>query len=170
MLQIYTGEGKGKTTAALGLAMRALGWKKKVIIIQFIKGNAKIGEKRAEKFFNDKLQIYQFFKSKSYAIGKPGKKYQRSVNQAYAKTIEILKKKSCDILILDEICNAIYYKLLGKEKVLEIIKIKPAKIELILTGRYCPDWLIAKADLVTEMKLIKHYFQKGIKARKGIEY
>jgi len=170
LIQVYTGNGKGKTTAALGLALRAIGWNYKVCMIQFIKGNKEIGEIKISKKLIPKLSIHQFCQNKKYSIGKPDQKYQESVGAAWKFFLKTLAEKKYDIIILDEINNAIKYKLLNVDEVIEVLKNKPKNIELILTGRGAPKKIIKIADLVTEMKLIKHPFYKGIKARRGIEY
>jgi cob(I)alamin adenosyltransferase len=170
LIQVYTGNGKGKTTAALGLALRAIGWNFRVCVIQFIKGNQKIGEMQIAKKLKNNLEIYQFFEDTKYAVAKPDQKYQASVTLAWEFFNKILAEKKYDIIILDEINNAIKYKLLNVDEVIKILKNKPKNIELILTGRDAPKKIIEIADLVTEMKLIKHPFYKKIKARKGIEY
>ena len=169
-IQIYTGNGKGKTTASLGLVIRALGNKMKVGIIYFDKGGNFYNERK----ILDKLDIeYKAFGL--IRINKDGFRFKNTkedIKEA-KKGIECIKeyyKKDFDILILDEINTTIKNKLLEEDKIIEIIKNKPDKLELILTGRYCTDKIIKLADLVTEMKEIKHYSKKGLKARQGIEY
>ncbi len=169
-IQIYTGNGKGKTTASLGLAIRALGNKMKVGIIFFDKGGNFYNERK----ILDKLNI----EYKSFGLVRMNKKGFRFKNTKedileVNKGLEYIKecyKKDFDILILDEINTTIKNKLLEEDKIIEIIKNKPKKLELILTGRYCTDKIIELGDLVTEMKEIKHYSHEGIKARQGIEY
>ena len=169
-IQIYTGNGKGKTTASLGLVIRALGNKMKVGIIYFDKGGNFYNERK----ILDKLDIeYKAFGL--IRINKDGFRFKNTkedIKEA-KKGIECIKeyyKKDFDILILDEINTTIKNKLLEEDKIIEIIKNKPDKLELILTGRYCTDKIIKLADLVTEMKEIKHYSKTGLKARQGIEY
>ena len=170
LIQVYTGNGKGKTTAALGLALRAIGWNYKVCMVQFIKGNEKIGEIQISKKQIPHLSIHQFYNDKKYSIIKPDQKYQKSVIEAWEFFKKILQKNKYDIIILDEINIALHYKLLNINEIIKVLKNKPQNVELILTGRSAPKKIIQIADLVTEMKLIKHPFYKNIKARKGIEY
>src|SRR6056297_51411 len=165
--QIYTGEGKGKTTAALGLALRAAGAGLQVFIGQFLKGGY-YSELDSLKRFSDLITIQQF--------GQQGFIRERSLEEncldarkGFNVSKEIILSGKYQIIILDEINVAIAYKLLTVAEVLEIVKLKSEKIELILTGRYADPLLIEAADLVTEMKPLKHYACKGIEARIGIE-
>lgn len=169
LIQVYTGDGKGKTTAAIGLAVRALGWGKKVAFIQFIKGYKEIGERR---FFKKQkgIVIRQFHRDVQCAIGRPTKAHKISAQKAWNFTQAIIKKGDCDLLILDEINNAIYHKLIDVKEVIKTLKNKPKHLEIVLTGRHGHPRIIALADLVAEMKKIKHPFDKGLRARKGIEY
>ena len=170
LIQIYTGTGKGKTTAALGLAFRAAGHGFRAKIIQFMKGNIAYGELKAAKKIGPRLRIVQ--------CGRPefvDKKHPAKIDIALAqKALKLaqkeLEKNSVDLLILDEICCALDFKLVSLKQVLELLKRKPAQMELILTGRCAPKSLMAKADLVTEMREVKHYWKKGVWGRKGIEF
>lgn len=165
---MITGDGRGKTTSALGLAVRASGRGLKCYIIQFLKG-FEYGELLALKKLPD-IVVKQF--------GRPGfvcreRPLQIDYEQARAgldHAKEIIQSNVYDLVILDEINIAINYKLIPLEEVIELVKKKPATVELILTGRYAPKELIELADYVTEMKEIKHPYQKGILAREGIEY
>jgi len=170
LIQVYTGEGKGKTTAALGLAMRAAGSGLKVCMVQFIKGYKNIGELKAAKKFSNNLQIIQFHEDTKTGIGVPNQKHQIAAKKALRYVQKIIKEAKHDLVILDEINNAIFYKLIPVKKVLEILDSKPTKMELVLTGRNAPAEILEKAHLVTEMKKIKHPFDKGITGRRGIEY
>jgi len=168
---VYTGDGKGKTTASLGLAMRALGNNKKVGVVFFDKGGVFYGERKSLA----KLKI-DFWVTGGIRF-KPGKPFRFGVNakdkQEVIKGMYIVSglfQKNYDLVIMDEINSAMGLKMIDPKAVLNLIKRKPAKTELVLTGRYCPKIIQDKADLVTEMKLIKHYFYKGIPCRKGIEY
>ncbi len=169
-IQIYTGFGKGKTTAALGLAIRALGNKMKIGIIYFDKG----GNYYQERNILNKLKVdYKAFGL--IRMTKNGFRFENKNGdlkeaQKALKYIEKYYKKKLDLLILDEINTTVKTKLLKEEDIIKIIKKKPKKLELILTGRYCPDKIIALAGLVTEMKEIKHYMSKGLDARPGIDY
>jgi len=169
LVQVYTGNGKGKTTAAFGLALRAMGRGLKVYIIQFIKGGFDYGEL----YIVDKLPnlILKAFGRGKFVTEKPAEKVDvEFAEEAMALAEEVVKSGEYDIVILDEINVALSLKLIKIEKVLEVIKDKPKHVELVLTGRYAPNEIIEAADLVTEMKEVKHPFSKGFQARKGIEY
>lgn len=165
-VQVYTGNGKGKTTAALGVALRAVCAGKKVYIGQFVK-SMKYNEAKAGKFLPG-FKIEQYGKG-CFINREPSKEDIEAAEKGLDKIDKILKEGKYDIVILDEINIAIYYNLLSPSKVIEVIDNKAESTEIILTGRYAHDMIINRADLVTEMKEIKHYFKKGIKARDGIE-
>jgi len=169
LVQIYTGDGKGKTSAAFGLALRAIGRGLKVYVIQFIKGGFDYGELYVvDKLPNLKLKA---FGRGSFITEKPpGKRDFQLAEEALTLAEGIIKGGEYDIVILDEINVALSLKLVKIERVLEQIKNKPRHVELVLTGRRAPDEIIEAADLVTEMREIKHPFKKGCQARKGIEY
>ncbi len=171
LIHIYTGSGKGKTTAALGLALRAAGWGKKVIIYQFLKPPAlKLGERKAAKKTKLPIKIvpvdikWNMFKKndKSAVCDK--------IQQTCEDIQVIAEKGKYDLIILDEIVYCCRQKLVILECIKNIIKAKKFNVELIMTGRGATKELIKLADLVTEMKEIKHPFGKNLKARKGIEY
>ena len=171
-VQIYTGDGKGKTTAAVGLAVRAAGNGYNVFMVQFLKGN-KTGEiesaKRLAPFFN----IFRFEKKRGFfwTLNAEEKiQLKQEVQNAYEFCKEVLKEEKCDILIMDEVMGALSNKLISEEQLLQLIENKPGNIELILTGRNAPKAIIDKANLVTEMKDIKHYYNEGIQSREGIEF
>jgi len=169
---IFTGDGKGKTTAALGICLRAVGHGLKAVIVQFIKGSWKYGELEAIKKFSPNIEIYQ--KGLGY-VGIKGDRYDRSEHiKAASKALEFARELMLsgkyDILILDELNLAVSLKLLDIEDILKFIEQKPEKMDIVITGRNADEKLIEKADLVTEMKEIKHPFQKGVMARKGIDY
>jgi len=168
-IQIYTGNGKGKTTAALGQAVRAAGFGLRSFIMQFMKeypyneidSIQKLKEWiTIERYGNDKF-VYQ--------KKMPSKEDIAVAEEALSRTKDAMLSAEYDLIILDEICVAIYFQLLKTEQVFQFIREKPDSVELILTGRYCPQELIDMADLVTEMKEVKHYYQQGVMARKGIE-
>ncbi|PIP13747.1 MAG: cob(I)yrinic acid a,c-diamide adenosyltransferase [bacterium (Candidatus Stahlbacteria) CG23_combo_of_CG06-09_8_20_14_all_34_7] len=169
MIQIYTGNGKGKTTAALGLALRAVGHGKNVIIIQFMKGKINYGELKAAKYLKN-LKIEQYGRPDFVDRNNPAKIDIELARKGFKKAKAIIKSKKYDIVILDELNVAIDYGLVQLNEIVELLKTIPIKIELVITGRYMPQELLEYADLVSEICEIKHYFQKGIKARKGIEY
>lgn len=169
---VYTGDGKGKTTAALGLCIRAAGYDKRVCIIQFIKGSWKYGELDGIKKLAPNVELYQ--KGLGF-IGIVDDKLDKSEHiKAAGETLGFAKEKmhsgKYDIVILDEINVAIHLNLISVEDVISIIDNKPESLDLVLTGRNAKDEIIERADLVTEMREIKHPFQKGIKAKKGIDF
>ena len=166
-IQVYTGNGKGKTTAALGLALRAAGAGKKVYFGQFLKGR-KYSELYALKRFNDLILVEQFGK-KSFIIKKPQKNDIIQAKHPLKRLLELLDEGQFDVVILDEINCAMKMKLIKISEVLKMLVKKPEYVEIILTGRDAPKKILEIADLVTEMKEIKHYFKKGIIARNGIE-
>ena len=165
-MHIYTGNGKGKTTAALGLSLRALCAGKKVFFGQFVKG-MKYSETKSVEYLPN-FEIEQFGRT-CFIDKEPEKEDIECAKAGLEKCSEILKKDDYDLVVLDELTIALYYKLFSLEKVLEVIKNKSKNVELVITGRYAPDKLIEIADLVTEMKEIKHYYNSGVMARKGIE-
>ncbi len=168
-VQIYTGNGKGKTTAALGLALRAAGHGFKTHIGQFLKGQV-YGELAAAKKLSPLLKIEQYGRKGFYHVTEdPDQDDIRRARNGLKKSLKAMLSKDFRIVVLDEINVAVYFKLLEEKEILDFIDQKPKSVELILTGRYAPPSFIDKADLVTEMKEIKHYFQNGVKARKGIE-
>lgn len=171
LVQIYTGNGKGKTTAALGLALRAAGWGKKVIIYQFLKPAAlKLGERKAIAKAKLPIKIIPL-DIKWNMLGKNDKKLVSDKIEKTCKEIQaVAKKGKYDIIILDEMVFCLSKKLGRLEWLKNIIKSKEKTVEIILTGRGAGAELIKLADLVTEMKEIKHPFRKSVKARKGIEY
>jgi len=169
LVQVYTGNGKGKSSAAFGLALRAVGRGLKVYMIQFIKGGFDYGELYVvDKLPN--LTLKAFGRGKFVTETPAGKEDVKLAEEALALAEEVVKSGEYDIVILDEINVALSLKLIEIGKVLELIKEKPKHVELILTGRYASNEIIEVADLVTEMKEIKHPFNKGYQARKGIEY
>jgi cob(I)alamin adenosyltransferase len=167
-IHIYTGNSKGKTTAALGLALRAMGAGLKVFIGQFVKKRI-CSEHKALERFQDLITV------KQYGTGFLGKTEDNQLKavEAARKGLDDIKKiiasNTYDMVILDEINIAAHYGLISVDDVLDLMGGKPAGLELILTGRHADDRIIEKADLATEMREIKHYYKKGVKARKGIE-
>ena len=168
-VHVYTGNGKGKTTAALGQAVRAAGAGLKTFILQFMK-EYPYSEIISLKELNNWITVEQYGKDDFVYKGKlPSEEDLAIAVRALKRAEDIMLAKEFDIIILDEILVAVYFKLFSKDDVSNLINIKPENIELILTGRYCPDKILDAADLVTEMKNIKHYYQEGVVARKGIE-
>ena len=168
-IQVYTGNGKGKTTAALGQALRAAGWGLRIYFGQFMKGQ-KYGELASAVKLEGLIVIEQFGKKSFIHIGEnPSKQDIARARRGLERCREAMLSGSFRIVVCDEINTAVFFKLLTEKEVLELMDSKPVEVELILTGRYAPRSFIRKADLVTEMKEIKHYYAQGVQARKGIE-
>lgn len=167
MIQLYTGKGKGKTTAAIGLAIRAAGNGMRVFIGQFVKGMP-----YSELVVLESLPLIEIQQlGRDCFIKHEPELADIEAAQAGWKLVrEIISSQSFDVLILDELCIALFYKLIESNEVIETLRNAPAEMEIIITGRYASDELIALADLVTEMRSIKHYYDNGTEARKGIEY
>lgn len=165
-VQIYTGNGKGKTTAALGLSIRAVCAGKKVFFGQFVKG-MKYSETKCVEYL-DGIEIKQFGKD-CFIYNDPTQDDIDRAKIGLKEVEKILKDGQYDVVVLDELNIALFYELFKVEEVMEIIKNRADHVEVIITGRYAPEELIDMADLVTEMKEIKHYYTKGIEARVGIE-
>ena len=169
---VYTGKGKGKTTAALGLALRASGYEKRICMIQFIKGSWHYGEMDSSKKLEPNFEMVAVGKGFVGIIDdkSPKEDHEKVANEAIKISNEKIQSKKYDIVILDEINYAVNLGLIDVKDVINLIKNKPNFVDLILTGNYAKDEIIEIADLVTEMKEIKHPFQKGIKAKKGIDF
>ena len=167
-VQIYTGNGKGKTTAALGLCLRASGHGLRICFIQFMK-SGEYGELKALKKF-PKVIIKQFGLPGLIKVGQAKPQDWKLADQALQYAKKAINSQKYDLIVLDEIIVAIYFKLIAESKVIKIIKEKPKGLELVLTGRKCSAKVINTADLVSEVKEIKHYYKSGLKARSGIEY
>ena len=165
-IQVYTGNGKGKTTASLGLALRAAGAGLKIYIAQFLKKGDYSEIKALSKF--DNITIEQFGLGK-FVKGKPSEEDIAAGAAGYLKLYKILKKGEYDVVIAEEGNVAVMCNLFTEQALLELMEIKPENVELIITGRNEGQKVIEKADLVTEMKDIKHYYKQGVMARVGIE-
>lgn len=168
-IQVYTGNGKGKTTAAIGQAVRAAGAGMKTYFIQFMKEYA-YSEIEALKKYSGTITIEQFC-GDEFVLKRelPSKAEIERAKEGLNRAKLMMLSGEYDLVVLDEVLVSIYFKLLTTEDVLNVINQKPETVELILTGRYCPQEIIEKADLVTEMKEVKHYYTRGITSRKGIE-
>jgi cob(I)alamin adenosyltransferase len=168
MIHIYTGNGKGKTTAALGLALRASGAGLKVYIGQFVKGKNYYSELKALKNLKN-ITVEQFGRG-CFIRGNPAKLDIEMARKGLGRIKEIIGKRSYDVFILDEINIAVKLKLLSPKEVIGIMKIVSPRCELVLTGRYAHPDFLKLAHLVSEIREKKHYYRQGRKARKGIEY
>jgi len=167
-IQVYTGAGKGKTTAALGLALRALGAGKKVFFAQFVKGQKYSEIDIINKYLNN-ITIKQYGLS-CFIYEKPKQEDILAAQNGLKEVFEIIKSNEYDIIVLDEANIALFYNLFDVDTLINILKSKPKETEIIITGRNAPQKLIDFADLVTEMRELKHYYNKGVEAREGIEY
>ncbi len=167
MIQVYYGNGKGKTTAALGLALRAAGAGLKVYIGQFAKGRH-FSELTALKKFRN-ITVEQFGAA-SFIAKKPSAKDRELAKKGLARIKMILSKKNYGVVVLDELTIALLFKLITLKDILGLIEGTPATTELVITGRFMRPEIIKKADLASEIKEIKHYFTKGLDGRRGIEY
>ena len=181
LVQVYTGNGKGKTTAALGLALRAAGHGLRVGVIQFMKGQLESGERKAAERLAPELEIHTFGSARWGDPSKappgtpwwklpPSAEDRDKAQEALSFAREAMASGRYDIIILDEVFGAIGLGLVSLEQALDLIRARPEHVELILTGRAAPAEIVDAADLVTEMKAVKHPYQEGVKARKGIEF
>jgi len=169
---VYTGNGKGKTTAALGMALRAIGYNHKICMIQFIKGSWHYGEMSSAKRLEPEFELIAAGKGFVGIIDDktPREEHKKIAQEAIHICKEKIQSGKYEIVILDEVNYAINLGLVNLKDVLELITSKPAILNLVLTGNHAKQEIIEIADLVTEMKEIKHPFQSGIKAKKGIDF
>ena len=170
MIQVYTGNGKGKTTAALGLACRAVGHGYTAFMIQFMKGNIDYGELETARKLAPYLTIRQMGRECFVNREHPDPEDIRLAHEALALAKTIIASGEYDIVILDEINVAMDFGLISTQEVIQLMdEERPAHVELILTGRYAPPEIIEQADLVTDMVEVKHYYHRGVQSREGIE-
>lgn len=166
-LHIYTGEGKGKTTAALGLALRAIGAGWRVFFAQFLK-QGRFNEIKALEHFDNQCTIRQYGTGR-FVRGKPTPTDIQQAQAGLKEILETAKNDGYDLYILDEINVAIHFGLIPLDDVLYFIENMPQHVEIVMTGRWAPKALIERADLVTEMNCLAHYYEQGVMAREGIE-
>jgi len=168
-LQIYTGNGKGKTTAAVGQAIRAAGHGLKTCIVMFMK-DFPYGELQTLQKLNRWITVEQFGNDRFVFQKRPPNEAEiEEARTGLKRAREVMLSGEYDMVVLDEVCVTTYFGLLTAEEVLPLLEEKPEKVELVLTGRYCPKEWIERADLVTRMDEVKHYYQQGVIARKGFE-
>lgn len=168
-VQVYTGNGKGKTTAALGQALRAMGHGWRVLMIQFMKGDPDYGEVRVASTLPN-FTLVQSGLPTFVKKGEPTAEDLRLAREGFTKARDAVTSRQYDLIILDEVNVAIDYGLLDLEDVLELINSRPPDLELILTGRYAHPRILQAVDLVSEMVEVKHHYRRGVQARQGIEY
>lgn len=166
---MYTGDGKGKTTAAIGLAMRAIGKGLKVFMVQFLKGRA-YGEVETARRLADDFTLVQSGLDSFVEKGEPSEEDLRLAHEGLELARKAIASGEYDIVILDEVNVAVELGVLELEEVLPLLDGKPDTVELVLTGRYAPKEFCDRADLITEMKNIRHCYDRGVKLREGIEY
>jgi cob(I)alamin adenosyltransferase len=172
LVHIYTGDGKGKTTAAVGLGIRACGSGLKVLMVQFLK-NMNTGELEIIKKLEPDFKVIRGFTCKKFTWDMTGEELEATAREAaemFEQIKAIVYTEKYELVILDEILGVVSLNLLPCEKVLDFVKNKPDKVELVLTGRDAHHALVEAADYVSEIKAVKHPFEKGITSRKGIEY
>lgn len=169
---VYTGGGKGKTSAALGLVLRAVGYNHKVCMIQFVKGSWHYGELDSAKRLAPEFELVTAGKGFVGILDdkSPREEHVKAANDTLAISKEKIMSGKFDVVILDEINYAVQLELLKIDDVIDLIKSKPSDLDLVLTGNHAAEEVIEIADLVTEMKEIKHPFKSGIKAKKGIDF
>lgn len=189
LVQVYTGDGKGKTTAALGLALRAAGHELNVFVIQFMKGVSYSGELLSIPRLAPYIKVKSFGRGCPHSAAirggfmkctgccscfiKPGETTEedrKTARMAWELVQEVVMSDEYDLVIIDEVINALHYGLITVDQIKELIAQKPEFVELVMTGRDVPQEIVEVADLVTEMKMIKHPFEQGIMSRWGIEY
>ena len=166
-IQVYTGNGKGKTTAALGLALRAAGANLKVFIAQFVK-DMEYSELKSLKRFEDLITVKQYG-HRSFIYEKPEEEDIKCARDGLKEVKDAITSGEYDLVILDEANIAVYFELFSVNDLLDVLNAKPEHVELVVTGRKAASRIIEKADLVTEMCEVKHYYKRGVSARRGIE-
>jgi cob(I)alamin adenosyltransferase len=167
-VQVYTGDGKGKTTAALGLAIRAAGAGMRVFIAQFVKG-MKYSELESLARFQDRITLKQYGRD-CFIRKEPDPEDIRAARNGLEEVRRILASGEYSLVILDEANIAVHFNLFSPEELVDLIAVRPEAVELVITGRNAHPKILDAADLVTEMREGKHYYRKGVQARPGIEY
>lgn len=168
-IQVYTGDGKGKTTCALGLSLRAVGQGFKVFFLQFLKGQD-TGEIAAAARLAPDLTLRSFGRPGLVNLKNPASRDLELAREALKLAKEVILSGRYDVVVLDEINVALAYGIVPLEEVLELLRTRPPHVEVVLTGRAAPPELLELADLITEMRPVKHYWEVGLTARRGIEY
>ena len=169
LLIVYTGSGKGKTTAALGMAMRSVGHRMKIAVVQFIKGAIDTAEERILKGFGEQVTFLRMGEGYTWET-QDRERDKQFAQEAWKAVLGFLQDSQYGMVILDELNIAIHHDYVTLQQVLDGLKQRPSMMHVVITGRGAKDELIEAADLVSEMKMIKHPFRKGIKAQKGVEF
>ena len=169
MVHVYTGDGKGKTTSALGLSLRAWGRDRRVSIIQFMKRGEVYGEVLALQRCPG-IELHQYGSGDFIWEGKVREEDRQLAQEGLKHAQEATQSGDYDMVVLDEICMAVFFDVLPEQAVLDLIRDKHPKVELILTGRRATEGMMQAADYVTEMKMHKHPYEKGISGREGVEF
>jgi cob(I)alamin adenosyltransferase len=171
LIIVNTGPGKGKTTAAMGTALRAVGQGMRVLMLQFLKGSWHYGELDAVKAFGDNFIMKQMGRGfVKVGTEKPDPEDVRMVEEAWGEAVNAMQSGEWDLIVLDEINYAISYGMLDPAKVVQALQSKPEQVHVILTGRNAHPTIVEIADTVTEMRQVKHAYEKGVMAQRGIEY
>ena len=171
LIQVYTGDGKGKTTAALGQGLRSCGRGLKVCMVQFLK-SGDTGELHSVEKLHPLFEIFRFERPRGFfwTLSEPEKHdLKEDIDNGFEFIKRVVTNNECDVLIIDELLGVLGNRLLDINEVVELLKTKSDTMEIIITGRNAPKEILEAADLVTEMKEIKHYFRNGVPAREGIE-
>jgi cob(I)alamin adenosyltransferase len=167
-VQVYTGDGKGKTTASLGLVLRALGQGLRPAVLQFMKADPTWGEIVTLKKLG--VPVQQCGLDHWVRVGKISDEDRAAAAEGFERARALVQSGDFDLVVLDELVTALFFELVPLQSVLDLIRDKPLQVELVITGRRAPDELIAAADLATEMRPLRHYFDAGVQARPGIEF
>jgi len=167
-VQVYTGDGKGKTTAAFGLAMRAAGRGLRALVLQFMKADPSWGEIVSARRLG--IAVEQVGLDHWVFKGKVTADDRAAAAAGFARARDLVMGGDYDVVVLDELATALFFELIPLDDVLRLLADKPRHVELVVTGRRAPDELLAAADLVTEMRPLKHYYDAGVQAREGIEF
>ncbi|PXF55222.1 MAG: cob(I)yrinic acid a,c-diamide adenosyltransferase [Deltaproteobacteria bacterium] len=166
-VHVYTGDGKGKTTAALGLVLRAVGAGWRVLFAQFLK-HGEFSEIKALKKLGDQVTIRQYGSGR-FIRGEPSEKEMEMARAGLSEIMQVMEEGKYDLIVLDEINVAVHFGVISLEGVISLLEKRHQDVELILTGKWATKEIMERADLVTEARMIKHYFSKGVRAREGIE-
>lgn len=170
LVMVFTGDGKGKTTAALGMALRAWGHGMRVLVIQFVKSaRVETGERLAAARLGERFVIKTLGEGFVFE-GEDVERHREAARRALETAREAVQSGEYDLVVLDEITHALKHGLITEEAVLALLAAKSPAVHLVLTGRDAPEAIVARADLVTEMRAVKHHYQRGVPAQKGIEY